>query len=129
MIMNEIERATNEYLDIYQDKHAKFGRFSPILPVHIKMKLEEESKIVRQVKLSTSIYVRAAVKTYLEHIKQLYDYDDYRHFADTMQIPLQLSNECYSDIQTITNITRDKRMSSIVSRALEYSFTSEYKVI
>ena len=128
MNMNYLKQATNEYLEIYQDKKKSFDRFNPILPVHMKEKLETDAKILKQMRLEPSIYARAAIKEYLEHIKNLYSYDDYNHFAETTQVSLQLSDECYADIQTITNITRDKRISAIVSRALEHSFTNVEKL-
>lgn len=124
-----IEEATDEYLDVVKDKDKSFTRFNPILPLHIKLKMDKETEIVKQTRLTTSIYIRAAIMQYLEHVKNLYDYADLNNINTTLQLPLQLSDECYDDIDMISFITGNKCKAVIVKNAIEYSFGQSTRII
>lgn len=124
-----IEEATDEYLDVVKNKDKSFTRFNPILPLHIKLKMDKETEIVKQTRLTTSIYIRAAIMQYLDYIKELYDYADLNNINATLQLPLQLSNECYDDIDMISLITGNKSKATIVKNAIEYSFGQSVRII
>ena len=124
-----IEEATDEYLDVVNDKGKSFTRFNPILPLHIKLKIDTETQIVKQTRLTTSIYVRAAIMQYLDYIKKLYDYADLNNLNSTLQLPLQLSDECYDDIDMISFITGNKSKATIVKNAIEYSFGQSARIL
>ena len=124
-----IEEATDEYLDVVKDKDKSFTRFNPILPLHIKLKMDKETEIVKQTRLTTSIYIRAAIMQYLVYIKNLYDYADLNNVNATLQLPLQLSDECYDDIDTISFITGNKSKATIVKNAIEHSFGQSARLI
>ena len=117
-----IDKATDEYLDVVKNSEKSFARFNPVLPLHIKMKIDRESQIIKQAKLTSSIYIRAAVMQYLEHVKKVYNYEDLDNIDATLQLPLQLSNECYDDLEMIANIIGTNAKTSIIKRAIEYSF-------
>ena len=124
-----IEEATDEYLDVVKDKDKSFTRFNPILPLHIKLKMDKETEIVKQTRLTTSIYIRAAIMQYLDYIKNLYDYADLSNLNSTLQLPLQLSDECYDDIDMISFITGNKSKATIVKNAIEHSFGQSARLI
>ena len=124
-----IEEATDEYLDVVKDKDKSFTRFNPILPLHIKLKMDKETEIVKQTRLTTSIYIRAAIMQYLVYIKNLYDYTDLNNVNATLQLPLQLSDECYDDIDMISFITGNKSKATIVKNAIEHSFGQSARLI
>lgn len=124
-----IEEATDEYLDVVKNSDKSFTRFNPILPLHIKLKMEKETEIVKQTRLTTSIYIRAAIMQYLDYIKELYNYADLNNINATLQLPLQLSNECYDDIDMISLITGNKSKATIVKNAIEYSFGQSVRII
>lgn len=124
-----IEEATDEYLDVVKDKNKSFTRFNPILPLHIKLKIGTETQIVKQTRLTTSIYIRAAIMQYLEHVKELYNYADLSNINSTLQLPLQLSDECYDDIDMISFITGNKSKATIVKNAIEHSFDQSARLI
>ena len=124
-----IEEATDEYLDVVKDKDKSFTRFNPILPLHIKLKMDKETEIVKQTRLTTSIYIRAAIMQYLDYIKNLYDYADLNNLNSTLQLPLQLSDECYDDIDMISFITGNKSKATIVKNAIEHSFGQSARLI
>ena len=124
-----IEEATDEYLDVVKNKDKSFTRFNPILPLHIKLKMDKETEIVKQTRLTTSIYIRAAIMQYLDYVKELYNYADLSNINATLQLPLQLSNECYDDIDMISLITGNKSKATIVKNAIEYSFGQSVRII
>lgn len=124
-----IEEATDEYLDVVKDKDKSFTRFNPILPLHIKLKMDRETEIVKQTRLTTSIYIRAAIMQYLDYVKELYNYADLNNLNSTLQLPLQLSDECYDDIDMISFITGNKSKATIVKNAIEYSFGQSVQII
>ena len=117
-----IDKAIDEYLNVVNDNEKSFSRFNPVLPLHIKIKIDKESQIIKQAKLTSSIYIRAAIMQYLEHIKKVYEYKDLNDIDSTLQLPLQLSNECYDDLEMIANIIGTNAKTSIIKRAIEYSF-------
>ena len=117
-----IEEATDEYVEISDDKTKWFTRFNPVVPLHVKLKVDEETKVIKQTRLTTSIYIRAAIMQYLEHIKIVYDYVDLNNIDSTIQLPLQMSNECYDDIAMISIITGNKSKLHIIRNAIEHSF-------
>ncbi len=117
-----IEKATDEYVAVSDDKNKGFSRFNPVVPLHVKLKLDEETKIVKQTRLTPSIFIRAAIMQYLDYIKGVYDYADLSNVTSTVQLPLQLSNECYDDIDMISFITGNKCKLHIIRNAIEYAF-------
>ena len=124
-----IEEATDEYLDVVKDKDKSFTRFNPILPLHIKLKMDKETEIVKQTRLTTSIYIRAAIMQYLDYVKELYSYADLSNLNSTLQLPLQLSDECYDDIDMISFITGNKSKATIVKNAIEHSFGQSARML
>lgn len=124
-----IEEATDEYVGIVNDKNKRFERFNPIIPLHIKLKMDRETEIIKQTRLTNSIYIRAAIMQYLDYIKILYNYADLNNISNTLQLPLQLSNECYDDIDMISFITGNKCKATVIKNAIEYSFGQSARLI